>query len=141
MTAPSFAPSLIPKRPGERVKTNRRDAITLARLHRAGELPRIWVPDPGHEAVRELVRAREAAMADLRTKRQHLPESGRTEARTGLRMMPTFPRSPLSYGEFSPVRLEGWPVRRGLPNTVSSLSLLPACAGHRPVCVRPSRAS
>ena len=67
-----IAPSLIPKRPGERVKTNRRDAITLARLHRAGELTRIWVPDPGHEAVRELVRAREAAMADLRTKRQHL---------------------------------------------------------------------
>src|SRR3954447_6094124 len=67
-----IAPSLIPKRPGERVKTNRRDAIPLARLHRAGELTRIWVPDPGHEAVRELVRAREAAMADLRTKRQHL---------------------------------------------------------------------
>jgi transposase len=46
--------------------------LTLARLHRAGELPAIWVPDPGHEAVRELVRAREAAMADLREKRQHL---------------------------------------------------------------------
>ena len=42
-----IAPSLIPKRPGERVKTNRRDALTLARLHRAGELTRIWVPDPG----------------------------------------------------------------------------------------------
>jgi transposase len=67
-----IAPSLIPKRPGERVKTNRRDAVTLARLHRAGELTRIWVPDPGHEAVRELVRAREAAMTDLRQKRQHL---------------------------------------------------------------------
>src|SRR5215204_1057337 len=67
-----IAPSLIPKRPGERVKTNRRDALTLARLHRAGELTRIWVPDPGHEAVRELVRAREAAMEDLREKRQHL---------------------------------------------------------------------
>src|ERR671928_1981207 len=67
-----IAPSLIPKRPGERVKTNRRDAITLARLYRAGELTRIWVPDPGHEAVRELVRAREAAMEDLRAKRQHL---------------------------------------------------------------------
>ena len=67
-----IAPSLIPKRPGERVKTNRRDAVTLARLHRAGELTRIWVPDPGHEAVRELVRAREAAMEDLREKRQHL---------------------------------------------------------------------
>src|SRR5215207_4465569 len=67
-----IAPSLIPKRPGERVKTNRRDAVTLARLHRAGELTRIWVPDPGHAAVGELVRAREAAMAGLRTKRQHL---------------------------------------------------------------------
>src|SRR3954454_3824220 len=67
-----IAPSLIPKRPGERVKTNRRDALTLARLHRAGELTAIWVPDPGHEAVRDLVRAREAAMEDLREKRQHL---------------------------------------------------------------------
>ncbi len=66
------APSLIPKRPGERVKTNRRDALTLAKLHRAGELTPVWVPDPGHEAIRELVRAREAAMEDLRTKRQHL---------------------------------------------------------------------
>jgi transposase len=66
------APSLIPKRPGERVKTNRRDALTLAKLHRAGELTPVWVPDPGHEAMRELVRAREAAMEDLRAKRQHL---------------------------------------------------------------------
>src|SRR3954452_9900736 len=56
-----IAPSLIPKRLGERVKTNRRDALTLARLHRAGELTAIWVPDPGHEAVRELVRAPDAA--------------------------------------------------------------------------------
>jgi transposase len=66
------APSLIPRRPGERVKTNRRDALTLAKLHRAGELTPVWVPDPGHEAIRELVRAREAAMEDLRAKRQHL---------------------------------------------------------------------
>ena len=67
-----IAPSLIPKRPGEHVKTNRRDAPTLARLHRAGELTTIWVPDPGHEAIRDLVRAREAAMEDLREKRQQL---------------------------------------------------------------------
>lgn len=67
-----IAPSLIPKRPGERVKTNRRDALTLARLHRAGELTAIWVPDPDHEAIRDVVRAREAAMEDLRAKRQHL---------------------------------------------------------------------
>jgi transposase len=66
------APALIPKRPGERVKTNRRDAVTLARLHRAGELTGVWVPDAVHEAVRDLVRAREAASDDLRRKRQQL---------------------------------------------------------------------
>ena len=66
------APSLIPKRPGERGKTHRRDALALAKLHRAGELTPVWVPDPSHEAMRELVRAREAAMEDLRAKRQHL---------------------------------------------------------------------
>src|SRR3712207_4469405 len=47
------APSLVPKRPGERVKTNRRDALTLAKLHRAGERTPVWVPDPSHEAMRE----------------------------------------------------------------------------------------
>ena len=66
------APALIPKRAGERVKTNRRDAITLARLHRAGELTAVWVPDATHEAIRDLVRAREAAADDLRRKRQQL---------------------------------------------------------------------
>ena len=66
------APALIPKRAGERVKTNRRDAITLARLHRAGELTSVWVPDATHEAIRDLVRAREAAADDLRRKRQQL---------------------------------------------------------------------
>src|SRR6202008_252775 len=66
------APALIPKRPGERVKTNRRDAVTLARLHRAGELAGVWVPDAKHEAIRDLVRAREAAGDDLRRKRQQL---------------------------------------------------------------------
>lgn len=67
-----IAPALIPKRSGERVKTNRRDAITLARLHRAGELTGVWVPDVVHEAVRDLVRAREAGADDLRRKRQQL---------------------------------------------------------------------
>jgi len=66
------APSLIPRKPGERVKTNRRDAVTLARLFRAGELTSVWVPDAIHEAVRDLGRAREAAVADLRKKRQQL---------------------------------------------------------------------
>jgi transposase len=66
------APSLVRKRPGDRVKTNRRDAVTLAKLHRAGDLTPVWVPDPAHEAVRELVRARDAAMEALRRARQHL---------------------------------------------------------------------
>lgn len=66
------APSLIPKRPGERVKTNRRDAVSLARLLRAGELKGIWVPDAVHEAVRDMVRVRSAASEDLRKKRQML---------------------------------------------------------------------
>jgi transposase len=66
------APALIPKRAGEWVKTNRRDAITLVRLHRAGELTAVWVPDATHEVIRDLVRAREAAANDLRRKRQQL---------------------------------------------------------------------
>src|SRR6202049_3814140 len=48
------APSLIPKRPGDRVKTNRRDAVNLAKLLRAGELTPVWVPDRQHAATREL---------------------------------------------------------------------------------------
>ena len=66
------APSMIPKKPGDRIKTNRRDAVTLARLFRAGELTSVWVPDAVHEAVRDLVRARDTAAADVRKKRQQL---------------------------------------------------------------------
>jgi|SRR5579871_2348175 transposase len=83
------APSLIPKKPGDRVKTNRRDAVSLAKLLRANELTAVWVPDRGHEAMRDLTRARETAMLDLRTKRQqvsafllrqgrHYPEAKKT---------------------------------------------------------------
>ena len=64
------APSLIPKRAGDRVKTDRRDAASLAKLHRAGELTAVWVPDPGHEAMRDLVRARLDAVRALRRARQ-----------------------------------------------------------------------
>ena len=56
------APSLIPRKPGDRIKTDRRDAINLAKLHRAGELTAVWVPDQAHEAIRDLVRARLAAV-------------------------------------------------------------------------------
>jgi transposase len=64
------APSLIPRRLGDRVKTNRRDALQLARLLRAGELTSIWLPDEAHEAMRDLVRLRDTAVEDLRRKRQ-----------------------------------------------------------------------
>jgi transposase len=66
------APSMIPRRSGDRVKTNRRDAVGLAKLHRAGELTAVWVPDPAHEAIRDLVRARGQAMADLTRQRQRI---------------------------------------------------------------------
>ena len=66
------APSLIPRKPGDRIKTDRRDAINLAKLHRAGELTAVWVPDQAHEAVRDLVRARLAAVRTLRQARQQL---------------------------------------------------------------------
>lgn len=66
------APSLIPQRPGDRVKTNRRDALSLARQLRAGDLTAVWVPDPQHEAVRDLTRARGAAVRALRAHRQQV---------------------------------------------------------------------
>jgi transposase len=66
------APTLIPVRPGDRVKTDRRDAEKLARLLRSGDLTAVWVPDEAHEALRDLVRAREAAQADVRRARQRL---------------------------------------------------------------------
>jgi transposase len=66
------APSLIPKRAGDRIKTDRRDAVSLAKLHRAGELTAVWVPDARHEAMRDLVRARLDAVHSLRRARQQL---------------------------------------------------------------------
>ena len=66
------APSLIPVKTGDRVKTDRRDAVMLAKLHRAGELTAVWVPDAAHEAMRDLVRARATAMRVTGKARQHL---------------------------------------------------------------------
>jgi transposase len=66
------APSLIPKKPGDRVKTNRRDAVSLVKLLRAGELTAVWVPDRHHEAIRELTRGRDTAVLELRRKRQQI---------------------------------------------------------------------
>jgi len=59
------APSLIPRKPGERIKTDRRDALNLARLLRRGDLTPVWVPDEAHEALRDLSRARSDARIDL----------------------------------------------------------------------------
>lgn len=81
-----IAPSLIPVRAGERVKTDRLDAMRLARLLRADELTPVWVPDETHEAMRDLVSARESAAEDQRHKRQLVSafvlRHGRTYQRT-----------------------------------------------------------
>jgi len=66
------APSLIPQKSGDKVKTDRKDAEKLARLLRAGELTAVWVPTPEHEALRNLVRARDAVRKDLRRSQQRL---------------------------------------------------------------------
>jgi transposase len=66
------APTLVPVKPGDRVKTDRRDALKLARSYRAGDLTVVWVPDAAHEALRDLVRAREAAKKDQLRARHRL---------------------------------------------------------------------
>jgi transposase len=72
VTCMVVAPSMVPRKPGERVKTNRRDALKLARLLRAEELTAVWVPDADHEAMRDLVRARSAAVSALKRCRQQI---------------------------------------------------------------------
>ena len=66
------APSLIPKKPGERIKTDRRDACKLARTLRSGDLTAVWVPDKEQEAMRDLTRARDDLKAQERKARQQL---------------------------------------------------------------------
>jgi len=67
-----IAPTLVPVKAGDRVKTDRRDALKLARSHRAGDLTAVWVPDAASEALRDLVRAREAAKQDQLRARHRL---------------------------------------------------------------------
>lgn len=67
-----IAPSLIPKRAGDRVKTDRRDGLRLAELARAGELRAVWIPDPADEAIRDVARAREDAVNARTQVRQQL---------------------------------------------------------------------
>ncbi len=66
------APGLIPRKPGERVKTDRRDGLNLARLDRAGELTAVWVPDAAQEALRDLSRARQDMKIHDKQLRQRL---------------------------------------------------------------------
>jgi transposase len=67
-----IAPSLIPKKPGERIKTDKRDALKLAKLLKIEELTPIYVPEPEDEAVRDLSRSRETAMNDLKDAKYQL---------------------------------------------------------------------
>jgi len=66
------APSLVPTRPGDRVKTDRRDALTQASLFRSGELTPVWVPEDAHKVMRDLCRARQVAVESLRRARQQV---------------------------------------------------------------------
>ena len=66
------APSRIVKSPTDRIKNDHRDAVTLAKLLRSGDLCRVWVPDETHEAMRDLVRARAASKKDMKTARQRV---------------------------------------------------------------------
>jgi transposase len=67
-----IAPTLVPVKAGDKVKTDRRDAQKLARCYRAGDLTAVWVPTPAHEAIRDLVRTREDAREDQQRARQRL---------------------------------------------------------------------
>ena len=67
-----IAPTLVPVKAGDKVKTDRRDASKLARCYRAGDLTAAWVPDAAHEALRDLVRGREDAREDQQRARQRL---------------------------------------------------------------------
>ena len=66
------APSLIPRKPGDRVKTDRRDAVQLARLMRSGDLNPVYVPSLEDESIRDLCRAREDSMSDLKSAKLRL---------------------------------------------------------------------
>ena len=93
------APSLIPKRPGDRINTDRRDPAGLAKLPRAGELTAVWVPDPGRETMRDLARARLDAVRGLRRARQQL---------SGFLLRQGCGTS--TKGTEQPIRTDSWPA-------------------------------
>ena len=89
-----IAPTLMPVKAGDRVKTDRRDAERLARSYRSGDLTPVWVPDEGSESLRDLVRAREAAKQDQMRARHRL---AKFLLRTGQRPAPGVKPWTLSY--------------------------------------------
>jgi transposase len=94
------APTLVPVKAGDRIKTDRRDAEKLARCYRAGDLTPVWVPDAAHEALRDLVRAREAAKKDQLRARHRL---GKFLLRQG-RQRPTTLKQPWTAGHLAWIR-------------------------------------
>jgi transposase len=68
----SVSPAMIPRRAGDRIKTDRRDAEMLARLWRAGELTPVWTPDEEQEAMRDLIRTRKQSLDALKIAKQQL---------------------------------------------------------------------
>jgi transposase len=94
------APTLVPVKAGDRIKTDRRDAEKLARCYRAGDLTPVWVPDAAHEALRDLVRAREAATKDQLRARHRL---GKFLLRQGRQRPPTL-KQPWTAGHLAWIR-------------------------------------
>lgn len=137
------APSLIPRKPGARVKTNRRDALALAKLLRAGELTLVWVPDEGHEAMRDLVRARGAAVEDLRAHRQQVSSFMLKHSRIfpGKKTWGTRYLRPAAWSCTSrivpwPGSMKSWPIRAGPPARPAAPRMLPKkpCSRTAVVC-------
>jgi transposase len=92
-----IAPTLVPTKAGDRVKTDRRDAAKLARSYRSGDLTPIWVPDAAHEALRDLVRTREDAKQDQTRARHRL---GKFLLRHGKRPETTMKSWTVTYMEW-----------------------------------------
>jgi transposase len=91
------APTLVPVKAGDRVKTDRRDALKLARSYRAGDLTAVWVPDAAHEALRDLVRAREAAKKDQLRARHRLGKFLLRQGRRPSNPMPAWTQRHLTW--------------------------------------------
>jgi hypothetical protein len=126
------APTLVPRKAGDRVKTDWRDALKLARSHRTDDLTAVWVPDEGSEALRDLVRAGEAAKQDQLRARHRLtkfllrtgqrPPAGSKDLDGTLRGVdPADPLHAFGAGRGAQLRRRSWGARLSIP----------ACSAHR----------